>query len=315
MNILITGGAGFIGSHLAEYLLTINENQVVVVDNLSLGREKNIQHLISNQNFIFCKGDILNNEFITDVFKNYSFDIVFHLAANSDISKSHSYPEIDLNNTFQTTFQILHHMKMYDVKRIVFASSSAIYGNTDSLITENHGPLCPLSHYGAGKLASEGFISSFAENYGIKAWIARFPNVVGERATHGVIYDFINKLINNEKTLEVLGDGNQTKPYLYVKDLIRALDSIYKNSKDQINIFNIGVETTTKVSEIASMVIEEMNLTPEIIYKGGSIGWIGDVPKFQYNLDKIHSLGWKPLFTSNEAVRLSIVNILKDLNY
>ncbi len=314
-NVLISGGAGFIGSHLAEYLTLNNVDKVVVIDNLSLGRKANINQLFSKENFIFCEGDILNDIFLTRIFGQYSFDLVFHLAANSDIAKSHLNPEIDLSDTFLTTYHILNNMRIFNVKHIVFASSSAIYGDTDALISENHGPLCPISHYGAGKLASEAFISSFTENYGIKAWIARFPNVVGERATHGVIYDFINKLIKDKTILHVLGDGNQTKPYLYVQDLINALICIYNNSDKQINVFNIGVETDTKVSEIAQMVVEEMKLNPEIVYKGGPVGWIGDVPRFQYDLSKVYQIGWKANYTSNEAVRLSIRKILKEKKY
>lgn len=309
MNILVTGGAGFIGSHLVDYLLKDN-HKVVVIDNLSLGREDNIKHNFNNENFKFYNENLLNLDKIKEIFAKENFETVFHLAANSDIARSHSNPNVDLDNTFMTTYNVLLAMKEFNVKNIIFASTSAIYGETIELLTENFGPLFPVSHYGASKLASEAFISSFAENYGLKVWITRFPNVVGERATHGVIFDFINRLKENSNELTVLGDGMQYKPYLYVKDLVEAILFIWKNTDNKLNFYNLGVDSRTRVKEIAQMVIEEMELKSEVKYTGGDRGWIGDVPEFNYNLDKIHSLGWSAKITSNEAVRKSIKYIL-----
>lgn len=305
MKILITGGAGFIGSHLSDVLIKENHD-ISIVDNLLLGSMDNIKHLTNLSSFSFYKEDILNINTLKNIFSDGKFDIIFHLAANSDIAKSLENPLIDFNNTFMTTFNILTCMREYNVKNIVFASTSAIYGETNRKITEDYGPLFPASHYGASKLSSEAFISSFAKNYGLIACITRFPNVVGERATHGVILDFINKLKKNPSELEVLGDGEQYKPYLYVKDLVDAILFIWRKQTDEINYFNIGVETRTKVKDIARMVIEEMGLKASIRYTGGSRGWIGDVPEFDYSLDKLHNLGWKARFTSDEAVRISI---------
>lgn len=309
MKILITGGAGFIGSHLCDRLLD-EGHKVVAVDNLLLGRVENIAHLTGRDAFRFCKEDILNYGEMAGIFEAEGFDAVFHLAANSDIAKSHEDPAIDINNTFMTTYNTLSLMNRFSVKEIVFASTSAIYGETRELLTEQFGPLLPVSHYGASKLASEAIISSFVENYEIRAWIARFPNVVGERATHGVIYDFINRLQANQKLLEVLGNGEQYKPYLYVKDLVDALFFVWRNTSDKVNIFNIGVDSRTRVKDIARMVIEEMGLESEIRYSGGDRGWIGDVPEFNYDLSKINSLGWKAKVSSDEAVRKSIRHIL-----
>lgn len=313
MKILVTGGAGFIGSHLVDKLLEKN-NEVVALDNLSLGRLSNLSMAENNPKFKFFQFDILNKIELFKLFEQESFDVVFHLAANSDIAKSHSNPNIDLDNTFLTTYNVLLAMKEFNVKKIIFASTSAIYGETTQQIGEDFGPLFPASHYGASKLASEAFMASFCENYGIKAWIARFPNVVGERATHGVIFDFIKKLRKNPRELEVLGNGEQIKPYLYVKDLVNAILFIFENTNDKINFYNIGVESRTKVKEIAQMVIEQMGLDAKIVYTGGDRGWIGDVPEFNYNLEKIHSIGWKAEISSNEAVKKSIQYILeKDL--
>lgn len=308
-KILITGGAGFIGSHLCDNL--IKNNHIVVVDNLSLGRESNISHLYRNNNFKFYREDILNYENMAKIFKNENFEGVFHLAANSDIAISHENPNIDLNNTFMTTYNILSLIKEHRIKKILFASTSAIYGKTNQKVPENYGPLLPVSHYGAGKLASEAFISSYVENYDIQAWIIRFPNVVGERATHGVIFDFINKLKSNPNELEVLGNGEQEKPYLYVKDLVEALLFVWKNSNEKINVFNIGTDSRTRVKDIAKMVIEEMGLNASIRYTGGDRGWIGDVPAFDYDLTKIIELGWKAKYSSDKAAKIAIRNILK----
>ena len=188
MNVLITGGAGFIGSHLCDKL--VEANFITVIDDLSLGKLENISHLISHVNFKFIKADI-NNCDLDKIFLDGKFDIVYHLAANSDIARSFSNPQEDISKTFMTTFSLLNVMRKFEVKKIIFSSSSAIYGMTNQKLHEDYGPLFPVSHYGATKLASEAIISSFSKNYGIKFLIIRFPNVVGERATHGVIFDFI----------------------------------------------------------------------------------------------------------------------------
>ena len=308
MNVLITGGAGFIGSHLCDKL--VEANFITVIDDLSLGKLENISHLISHVNFKFIKADI-NNCDLDKIFLDGKFDIVYHLAANSDIARSFSNPQEDISKTFMTTFSLLNVMRKFEVKKIIFSSSSAIYGMTNQKLHEDYGPLFPVSHYGATKLASEAIISSFSKNYGIKFLIIRFPNVVGERATHGVIFDFINKLKNNPKRLEVLGNGKQIKPYLYVKDLVNAI--LYLNARlpNESAVFNIGVDSRTNVKFIAENVIKIMNLSSEIIYTGGDIGWIGDVPEFDYDLTKINEFGWTAKYSSNDAVIKAINEILK----
>lgn len=312
MNILITGGAGFIGSHLCDAL--INENHdLIIIDNLVLGREENIEHLKCKSKFKFIKEDLLNTVALEKIFAENSFDVVFHMAANSDIQKGGKDPIVDYELTFTTTFNVLQCMRKYNVKQLVFASTSAIYGETNDILTENYGPLLPVSNYGAGKLACEAFISAFSANYDIQVWITRFPNVVGERFTHGVIYDFIHKLKKKPTELEILGNGEQYKPYVYVKDLVEGMIFVWKNTSEKINVYNLGVESRTKVKEIAQMVIEVMGLNSRIVYTGGVRGWIGDVPEFRYDLTKIHSLGWKASRTSNEAVRLSIEKALETL--
>ncbi len=312
MNILVTGGAGFIASHLIDRLL--NEGHAVVAyDNLSLGRESNIAHHFDDAAFTFVKGDILDTDLLDSVFEKHKFDFVFHLAANSDIARSHADPTVDLNMTYMTTFRVVDAMRRFGVKKLMFASTSAIYGDAHGEeVKENFGPLFPTSHYGACKLASEGIIASFCENYGIQAFITRFPNVCGERTTHGILHDFVMKLKKNPAELEVLGNGQQAKPYLYVKDLVDAILFVICHTDDKINFFNLGVEGNTPVWKIAEMVIKSMKLDAKIRYTGGERGWVGDVPKFRYNLDKIHALGWKASLSSDEAVQKAIDYILEN---
>ncbi|MCI6618188.1 MAG: NAD-dependent epimerase/dehydratase family protein [Prevotella sp.] len=309
MNILVTGGAGFIGSHLCDRLLA-EGNQVTVVDNLVLGSKANIAHLIDHKQFHFYEEDVVNQEKMLPIFEDGHFDMVYHLAANSDIQKGGKDPQVDYSLTFNTTFNILQLMKTFEVRKLFFASTSAIFGEAQGNLDENYGPLQPVSNYGAGKLASEAFISAFSATYQIQTWITRFPNVVGERFTHGVIFDFVKKLRQNPNELEVLGNGEQCKPYIYVKDLVDGIQFVIQHTNERYNVYNLGPESRTKVKEIAQMVIEEMGLNAIIHYTGGDRGWVGDVPEFKYNLSKINSLGWHASRSSNDAVRIAIQKAL-----
>ena len=309
MKILVTGGAGFIGSHLDDALVARGHN-LTVVDNLVLGRKENIEHLIGSPNFRFIETDLLDMDKMRAIFSEGKFDMVYHLAANSDIQKGGKDPLVDYNLTFNTTFNVLQLLKEFEIKKFFFASTSAIYGETYDVLNEDYGPLKPVSNYGAGKLASEAFISAFSSTYGIQTWITRFPNVVGERFTHGVIYDFIKKLRNNPEELELLGNGEQCKPYVYVKDLVEAILYVIDHADEKYNVYMIGSDSRTKVKEIAAMVIEEMGLNAKIRYTGGDRGWVGDVPEFRYDLTKINKLGWTAPHNSNESVRLAIQKAL-----
>lgn len=309
MNILITGGAGFIGSHLCDALLS-RGHKLTVVDNLVLGRKENIEHLMGLEDFTFIEEDLLNYDKMVEICKEGNFEMVYHLAANSDIQKGGKDPMVDHDLTFQTTFNVLQLLKEFEIKKFFFASTSAIFGETYDVLHENYGPLRPVSNYGAGKLASEAFISAFSSTYNIKTWITRFPNVVGERFTHGVIYDFIHKLEKNPQELEVLGNGEQCKPYVYVKDLVAGILYVIDHADEQYNVYMLGSDSRTKVKEIAAMVIEEMGLNAQILYTGGDRGWVGDVPEFRYDLTKVNNLGWKAAYNSNGAVRLAIQKAL-----
>jgi UDP-glucose 4-epimerase len=306
MNILVTGGAGFIGSHLIDALLEAG-HYVQTIDDLSLGTLDNIRHLDGHPRFRFHPRDVLEHEPINQVFREGSFQCVFHMVANSDIQAGARQTDLDLRRTFLTTFSLLQCMKEFGVKKLVFASTSAVYGEKDEVLHEDIGPLFPISFYGAAKLASEAYISAFGANFGIQSWIFRFPNVVGERTTHGVLHDFISALEKNPRRLTILGDGTQCKPYLYVKDLVEGMLFSWERSSEALNYFNLGVETSTTVSQIAHFVVEAMGLKHvELHYTGGNRGWVGDVPRFRYDLSKIHGLGWKARRTSDEAVQRAI---------
>lgn len=303
MKILVTGGAGFIGSHICDRLIE-RGHTLVIADNLVLGRMDNIAHLTSRPDVTFIEMDVSSRPALQAVFAEHGFDCVFHMAANSDIARSHANPDVDFTNTFETTYSVLEAMRVHGVKKIVFASTSAIYGEAPGKIREDHGPLFPISHYGAAKLASEAFISSFCENYGIQAWITRFPNVVGDRSTHGAIYDFANKLHRTPDRLEVLGDGTQVKPYVHVSDLVAAILFTWDTAAEKVNFFNIGGDTRASVRRMAEIVVEESpNPAASIAYTGGDRGWIGDVPKVEYDTSKIKALGWSPKLDSEAAVR------------
>ena len=309
MKALIAGGAGFIGSHLADYLLD-EGNEVVCIDNFFSGTRQNILHLLTNPRYVFYQYDLNNRELLNQVFDKEKPDYVFHLAANSDIQASAQNPIIEYQNTYSTTFNLLEAMRLHNVKKMFFASTSAVYGNKDTLLNENTASLAPISYYGGAKLGSEGLISAYAYMNDMDILIFRFPNVIGPRLTHGVIFDFIKRLKKDSNKLLILGDGIQTKPYLYVFDLIEAIMK-FKNIGKGVTLYNVGVDTATSVTRIAEIVCQKMGLSNvSFEYTGGKGGWKGDVPKFQYDLNKIHTAGWTAKHTSDEAVALTVENNL-----
>lgn len=309
MKALIAGGAGFIGSHLADYLLD-EGNEVVCIDNFFIGTRQNILHLLANPRYVFYQYDLNNMELLNQVFDKEKPDYVFHLAANSDIQASAQNPIIEYQNTYSTTFNLLEAMRLHNVKKMFFASTSAVYGNKDALLNEETALLAPISYYGGAKLGSEGLVSAYAYMNDMNVLIFRFPNVIGPRLTHGVIFDFIKRLKKDSSKLLILGDGTQTKPYLYVFDLIEAIMK-FKNIGKGVTLYNVGVDTATSVTRIAEIVCQKIGASNvSFEYTGGKGGWKGDVPKFQYDLSKIHTAGWTAKYTSDEAVALTVENNL-----
>lgn len=308
MRYFVSGGAGFIGSHLVDRLISMGE--VTVYDNLSLGKKEFIRHHLNKNNLHFIQADLLELDTLKKAMKDH--DVVFHMAANSDARAGIEDTGLDLRLGTIATYNVLEAMRVNGVKKIVFASSSTVHGETPvKPITEDYGPQQPISLYGASKLAGEGLITAFCHLFGMQAWIFRFANVVGGRATHGVVLDFISKLKQNKKELEILGDGRQQKPYIHVKDCVDGFLYGFQHSSDRVNVFNLGAPSATSVSTIAKILVEEMGLSGvRFKYTGGERGWPGDVPQVRYDTSKMERLGWKPKYTSDEAVRQGIKDIL-----
>jgi UDP-glucose 4-epimerase len=309
MRILVTGGAGFIGSHLCDRLLARGA-EVWCVDNLRLGRRLNIAHLEALPDFHFIEFDVLDRKALTTLFGDAGFDAVFHMAANSDIAAGAENFRLDLELNQLTTVAVLEAMRAHNVKRLFFASTSAIFGETDALLHEDYAPLQPISFYGASKLAAEAYVSVFAHTLGGRAVILRFPNVVGERATHGIIYDFLRKLKADRSKLDVLGDGNQSKPYLYVHDLIDAMMTAWDKLDSPLAVYHAAGIGHTSVREIAEIVVAAAGrVDTRVIFTGGDRGWPGDVPHFRYDISRLHALGWQPKRHSTDAVRYAVNRI------
>lgn len=308
-TVVVTGAAGFIGSHLVDRLL-VSGHRVTGVDNMALGRPENLDKARKSKDFFFQELDINDYNRFEAFLREHSspeIETVWHMAANSDIPAGVMNPEVDLSRTFMTTFNVLKAMHALKIPQLCFASTSAIYGDLDKVLTEDTGPLFPISNYGAMKLGSEGIITAALERYLERVWIFRFPNVVGSRATHGAIYDFMRKLKQNPNELEVLGDGSQEKPYLHVTELIEAMLHLFEKTKQRLNYFNIAPDgSATTVRFIAESVIRAVSPNAKIRYTGGSKGWVGDVARFRYSIDKVKAHSWRPKMTSNEAVERAV---------
>ncbi|GAH54833.1 unnamed protein product, partial [marine sediment metagenome] len=274
------------------------------------GRLEFITHHMDKGNFRFIEADLLRLDELKEVIGGH--DVVFHLAANPEVRWEIEDAELNLRQEIIATYNVLEAMRTSGAGKIVFSSSSTVYGETPLIpLTEDYGPLLPASLYGAAKLASEGLISAFCHTFNMQAWIFRFANVVGKRATHGVIFDFISKLKQNHEELEILGDGEQCKPYLHVDDCVDGLLFGFRNSAERVNVFNLGCATATKVATIAGMLVTGMGLKDvRFHYTGGDRGWPGDVPQVRFNVEKMNRLGWKAKYTSDEAVRQAIQDIL-----
>lgn len=306
MKALVAGGAGFIGSHLVDALLAAGY-EVVCIDNFFIGTRENIRHLEGEPRFIFYEQDLSDFGKTLAIFEREKPDHVFHMAANSDIQASANDPLIEYQNTYSTTFVLLECMRRTGVKKLFFASTSAVYGEQmGAEVGEETVALSPISYYGGAKLGSEGIISAFTYMNDLQTLVFRFPNVIGPRLTHGVIFDFVKRLKADPSHLRILGDGRQSKPYLYVMDLVDAIMR-FKDVPAGITLYNVGVESQTSVTRIGEIVCEKMGLSDiPFEYTGGRGGWKGDVPVFAYDLSKIHTAGWSAKMTSDEAVAKTV---------
>ena len=305
MKILIIGGAGFIGSVLVKEMLQDNTD-IIVIDKLSLGSVD----YIDTTKVEFYQIDINNIEQVLGVLQGKKIDEVWHLAANSDIPAGVEDMNVDLDDTFMSTVSTLKIMKAIECKKLYFASSSAVYGFNENRLHEDIGPLMPISNYGAMKLSSEALISASLESFLDKVCIYRFPNVVGVPATHGVILDFIKKLKKDMSTLEVLGNGTQQKTYLHVSELVEAMLFINNNTDNGMNYYNIGaMDDGVFVKQIAEETTKVISPDAKINYQKTDRGWVGDVPRFYYSVDKLKDLGWSPKMSSLEAVQRAVREI------
>lgn len=303
LRAIITGGAGFIGSQLADRLI-MDGHEVIIIDNLSNGKKEFI-----NPNAQFIEGDLKNRQFCVENVRDV--DVLFHLAADVDVRLGVKNPNLDFNENVVGTDNILEAMRINNIKKIVFTSSSVVYGNATVMPTpETYGPLIPISLYGASKLADEALISGYCHTFGIQSWVFRFANVIGSnRQTHGIIVDFINKLRDNPNELEILGDGNQTKSYIYIEDCINAILHGFYNSNEKVNIFNLGSDDFVNVKTITDLICNGLGLNPEYKFTGGEQGWVGDVSHMQLDCSKLKELGWVCHNNSEESIKRSIEDL------
>ncbi len=309
----MTGGAGFIGSHLIDRLVARGDD-VVVLDNLSSGHVAFLETHLSSGAVELVRGDICNPEDVQRAMEK-NVDCVFHLAANPDIRLGTRITNTDLNQGTVATYNVLEAMRQCGVKNIVFASSSVVYGEDAPMPTpEDHGPCMPISLYGASKQAGEGLISSWVGTFGIRAWIFRFANVIGARGTHGVIFDFIHKLKQDPTRLEVLGNGLQEKSYMEVGDCVNAILHIMDHADAPLNLFNLGSHDTASVRRIAEIVVEVTGCDDaRIEYTGGDRGWAGDIPKARLAIDRMLESGFDVSMNSEEAIRHTATCLLEEI--
>ena len=313
-RVFLTGGAGFIGSHVLD-LLAPSGVEFVVYDNLSNGRLQYIDDHLRRPNVRLVEADILDLDRVIENVRGT--DLVWHLAANTDIINSHADPARDLNDCAVGTFNVLEAMRRTGVRDMIFASSGAVYGNicADESVTEDAGPLLPVSTYGAGKIAGEAFISSFCHVYGMRGWMYRFGNVIGARMTHGVIYDFVGQLRRDPSHLLVRGDGRQEKNYFLVEECIDGMLYGYAHAAfdddTPCDVFNLGSPSITRVVDIARIVVEEMGLADaRIQIEGTKKAWPGDQPRVHFEVDKMARLGWTSKLDSDRAVRIAVQRMM-----
>jgi UDP-glucose 4-epimerase len=307
----VTGAAGFIGSNLVDKLLSQNYS-VVGYDNFSTGKKEFLEKALQNSRFKLIEGDILDFTSLANAMKGCG--IVFHLAANADVKDGLKHPTKDLQQNTLGTSNVLEAMRNNNIKKIVFSSTGSVYGEAKQIPTrEDEAFPIQTSLYGASKLACEGLIQAYCEGYDFQAWIFRFVSILGERYSHGHVLDFRDKLKKDPTKLEVLGNGNQTKSYLYVQDCIDGIFILMTNSNEKVNIFNLGTEEYCSVKDSIGWITKELNVNPKLKYTGGDQGWIGDNQLILLDITKARELGWEPKVSIKEAI-LKTLEYLKEQN-
>jgi UDP-glucose 4-epimerase len=300
MKMFITGGAGFIGSNLADRLLAAGHD-VTVYDNFSTGQRAFLEEAARSPRFTLIKGDLLSLPDLKQAMAGHDF--VFHFAANADVRFGLEHPSKDLEQNTLATFHVLESMRANSIRRLAFSSTGSIYGEPQVFPTPEDAPFpVQTSLYGASKLAGEGLIAAYATGFGFQGYIFRFVSILGERYTHGHVFDFYRKLRDNPRQIEVLGDGQQRKSYLYVQDCIDAMLLAIDRAKEPVNIFNLGTDEYCRVDDSLDWICTHLDLNPRRCYRGGERGWIGDSPFIFLDAAKIRSLGWRPKLTIREAV-------------
>ena len=297
---IITGCAGFIGSTLVDRLLA-DAHQVIGVDNFSTGQRRFLDSALKSPNFKLVELDLLDLDGLKKAF--VGGEAVFHLAANADVRFGTDHPRKDLEQNTIATYNVLEAMRANGIKKIAFSSTGSVYGEAPVVPTPENGPFpIQTSLYGASKAAGEGLIAAYCEGFGFQSWIFRFVSILGERYTHGHVFDFYQKLQADPTRLPVLGNGKQRKSYLYVQDCIDAILLAMDKAKEKVNIFNLGVDGYCEVNDSIGWICQKLGVTPKLEYTGGDRGWIGDNPFIFLDTQKIQSLGWKPKCTINEGV-------------
>ncbi len=301
MKYFITGGAGFIGSNMTDRLLSEPENEVIVYDNFSTGRREFLEDALKNPRFQLVEGDNLDEESLKRAMNGCEF--VFHFAANADVRMGCEHPRKDLEQNTIATYHVLEAMRANGIRRIGFSSTGSVYGEAEVIPTPEDAPFpIQTSLYGASKLACEGLLAAYAEGFDFQVSIFRFVSILGERYTHGHVFDFCQRLSEDPTTLHVLGNGKQRKSYLYVKDCMEAILTVIQNAQEKVNIFNLGTDEYCEVNDSIGWICEKLGVAPSLTYAGGERGWIGDNPFIYLDTQKIHSLGWMPKASIKDGV-------------
>ena len=303
MRAFVTGGAGFIGSHLVDRLLDHYGDAVTCFDNFSTGNTRNLTEARKSSSFKMHVGDIVNPYSLSSVIGGH--DIIFHFAANADVRYGPSHPTLDFQQNTQATVNILEAMRANGIKRIVYASSSSVYGEPEIPTPEN-APRRQTSLYGASKSAAEGFIEAYCEAFGFEATILRFVSVLGPRYTHGHVLDFYKQLREHPDRLDILGDGNQRKSYIHVADVIEAVITASEARHEGVKIYNVGTDDMISVYDSAMVIFQEMGCDPDIVCQKDRRGWIGDNPNILLNSSRLKALGWAPYHSIVSSVRETV---------